>query len=37
MSNPKVPCGPVERFVRSNLGLQCSKSMLYTDNLSLVW
>jgi len=31
----KVLCGPVEGFVRPSLGLRCSKSMLYPDNLSL--
>jgi len=35
MSNPLAACGPVEGFVRLSLGFRCSKSILYTDNLSL--
>jgi len=29
--------GPVEGFVRPSLGVRCSKSILHTDNLSLIW
>jgi len=29
--------GPVESFVRPNVGFRCSKSILYSDNLSLFW
>jgi len=34
MSNPRPACGPVECFVPPSLGCRCSKSMLYSDNLS---
>jgi len=34
MSNPPVACGPVNGFVRPSLGFRCSKSILYSDNLS---
>jgi len=34
---PRVACGPVEGFVRFSLGFRCSKSILYSDNLSSFW
>ena len=34
MSNSRPACGPAECFVRPSLGCRCSKSMLYSDNLS---
>jgi len=37
MSNPWAACGPVEGFVWPSLGFCCSKSILYTGNLSLLW
>jgi len=33
--DPPAACGPVEGFVRPNLGCRYSKSILYSDNLSL--
>jgi len=35
MSNPRAAFGPVESFVRPSLGFRCSKSILYSDKLSL--
>jgi len=35
VSNPRAACGAVDGFMRHRLGFRCSKSMLYTDNLSL--
>jgi len=29
--------GPTECFVRPSLGFSCSKRILHTDNLSLLW
>jgi len=29
--------GPVEGFVRPSLGFGCSKIILHTDNLSILW
>ena len=37
MSNPQATYSPVKGFVQSSLGFHCSKSILYTDNLSLFW
>jgi len=34
---PWAACGPVEGFMRPSLGFCCSKSTLYTDNLSFFW
>ena len=34
---PRAACGPFEGFVQPSLGLRQSKSILYTDNLSLIW
>jgi len=31
---PPAACGPVEGFVRPSLDFRCSKSILYTENLS---
>jgi len=33
----KKLCFVFEGFVQPSLGFQCSKSILYTDNLSLLW
>jgi len=33
----RAECGPFEGFVHPSLGLRQSKSILYTDNLSLIW
>jgi len=33
--DPRAACGPVEGCVRPSLGFRCSKSILYTDTLSL--
>ena len=35
--SPGAACGTIESFVRPSLGFCCSKSILYTDNLSLFW
>jgi len=35
MSNPRAAFGSAEGFVRPSLGFRCSKSILYSDNLSL--
>ena len=37
MSNPQPACGPVEVFLRPNLGFRCGKSTLHIRNLSLFW
>jgi len=29
--------GPGEGFVRPSLGFRCSKSIVHTDNLFLIW
>jgi len=34
--DPRAACSLIEGFVLPSLGLGCSKSNLYTDNLSLV-
>jgi len=36
-SNPHPGWCPVEGFVRPSFGFCCSRSVLYTDNLSLFW
>jgi len=34
---PRAACGPVEGFMRPSLSFRCSKSISYSDNLSLFW